>query len=564
MKYLVSIAVGPVQDFIAAARKTRDLWYGSWLLSELSKSAALKLCACPGTEMIFPPPGADLAVKSDYTVVNKLLAIVEADSPIGVRAITAACEEAVRERLLAAWSEAKAQAMARLGPADISINIDLAEKQLSQITEFYAAWELLDGNYQKRREAVELRLAARKTLRDFPAHQGGGEIPKSSIDGGRESILRFPKEDRRNQFLVRHNEHLDAVGLLKRVGRARERRVHFESTLDVAARPYLARVINRHGQAAFDNFNAFLAQKGLAKSAGYFYPHESRQISNEALRDEVQGRVDQLKVGQPNPPYYALLIGDGDSMGGTISKIQNADQHRVFSRALSDFAHDVPEILDQHGAQAVYAGGDDVIALLPLHTAIDCAHELNAAFGRAVNGLPADLPRPTFSAGLAVAHALDPLTETRALAKSAEGKAKDYEGAAGRKKDALAIIVAPRSGSNVEAVGHWAVFLPKLRQIVGLYRQGELSPGLAHELRKLLGAWAEDDLREAKQEKMDHTLLPLARAIARKKHFHENSLALLEEGMGRVELTELMNLLFVARPFARAEKEAEKGKGAND
>ena len=43
MTRLLEIAVGPVQDFIAAARRCRDLWYGSHLLSELSKAAALAL-----------------------------------------------------------------------------------------------------------------------------------------------------------------------------------------------------------------------------------------------------------------------------------------------------------------------------------------------------------------------------------------------------------------------------------------------------------------------------------------------------------------------------------------
>lgn len=40
MKYLLSISIGPVQDFIATARRSRDLWFGSWLLSELSNSKA--------------------------------------------------------------------------------------------------------------------------------------------------------------------------------------------------------------------------------------------------------------------------------------------------------------------------------------------------------------------------------------------------------------------------------------------------------------------------------------------------------------------------------------------
>ena len=52
-KYLISIAIGPVQDFIASARRSRDLWFGSWLLSELSKAAAEYIDSQKG-ELIFP------------------------------------------------------------------------------------------------------------------------------------------------------------------------------------------------------------------------------------------------------------------------------------------------------------------------------------------------------------------------------------------------------------------------------------------------------------------------------------------------------------------------------
>lgn len=32
MAYVFTMALGPVQDFIAAARRTRDFWFGSWML----------------------------------------------------------------------------------------------------------------------------------------------------------------------------------------------------------------------------------------------------------------------------------------------------------------------------------------------------------------------------------------------------------------------------------------------------------------------------------------------------------------------------------------------------
>ena len=40
MSHLLAISVGPVQEFIAAARRTRDLWFGSYLLSEISRAVA--------------------------------------------------------------------------------------------------------------------------------------------------------------------------------------------------------------------------------------------------------------------------------------------------------------------------------------------------------------------------------------------------------------------------------------------------------------------------------------------------------------------------------------------
>ena len=39
--YLFLYTIGPVQSFIAQARKTQDLWCGSTLLSELSRETAL-------------------------------------------------------------------------------------------------------------------------------------------------------------------------------------------------------------------------------------------------------------------------------------------------------------------------------------------------------------------------------------------------------------------------------------------------------------------------------------------------------------------------------------------
>src|SRR5580658_10255989 len=60
MSHLLAISVGPVQEFIAAARRTRDLWFGSFLLSELSKAAARAISQRAGRDsLILPAPERD-------------------------------------------------------------------------------------------------------------------------------------------------------------------------------------------------------------------------------------------------------------------------------------------------------------------------------------------------------------------------------------------------------------------------------------------------------------------------------------------------------------------------
>jgi hypothetical protein len=39
MSHLLAFHLGPVQDFIAIARRTQDWWMGSWLLSHLTRKA---------------------------------------------------------------------------------------------------------------------------------------------------------------------------------------------------------------------------------------------------------------------------------------------------------------------------------------------------------------------------------------------------------------------------------------------------------------------------------------------------------------------------------------------
>lgn len=127
-------AIGPVQEFIATARKTQDLWAGSYLLSYLSWSAMKVVAEEFGPDsLIFPDlcgqPIADLWLINDKglslekpnigkdemsspTLPNRFLALVPSDS---VRGIAEKAKKQVQDTFLSACQTVKEAMEAKLG-----------------------------------------------------------------------------------------------------------------------------------------------------------------------------------------------------------------------------------------------------------------------------------------------------------------------------------------------------------------------------------------------------------------------------------------------------------------
>lgn len=105
---LLYISIGPVQEFIASARRCQDLWYGSYLLSQLSETCAhavqKALLKALGQEesdrfsLIFP---AELSHQSsiESMVANKILFSLPTQLGDQVKEIAQAGEDAIRMRL---------------------------------------------------------------------------------------------------------------------------------------------------------------------------------------------------------------------------------------------------------------------------------------------------------------------------------------------------------------------------------------------------------------------------------------------------------------------------------
>lgn len=503
MSILFQCAIGPVQDFIASARRSRDLWYGSWLLSELAKAAAKELADRYGLEsLVFPAPEkiSDLLPESELSVPNKVVAVVDG-APTEVARLV---KTAIDARLNALWRDARGKVAGR-------IHDDLAHRQLNDLVEFYwVSVPILNDNYKRAREIAETLLAARKSTRDF-AQFVGDYVPKSSLDGSRESVIprdaypsiaNGPQEVVKIQNLYRHyrarrGEQLSGVDLLKRLGQRQKTEQKFKSTSHMAALPYLQMIrrkkIGTTDQQLFDAVQDFLREEGIDsedKDGSLLYESRLREwVADESklttVREQLRKKLREWSGSEAEPgAYYALLLADGDNMGKAIDNQTNLEGHRKLSQALSAFAGSVGEIIEKYQGVPIFSGGDDVLAYLPLHTVLQCAGELAARFENAMrvfsfmeNGVTKS---PTFSTGIAVVHHLDPLSDSLELARSAEKKAKDVPG-----KDALAITVSKRSGVDRTIFASRTELADRLEKMTGFLYAKQIGKGSAYELQEL-------------------------------------------------------------------------------
>ena len=540
MSHLIVIALGPVQDFIMRARRTRDLWFGSFLLSEMSKAAARAIQDC-GYTLIFPhapdlssllepctdsakltltpsmifPRAPDLSSLLEPCTDDAKLTLTPSISNVvlamgGKSAcppdIAAQSARAAADACWQGWADKTHQACEGLLRPNNTWNA-----QIQDALEFYAVWVPLksEADYRSQRQRLMELLAGRKLVRDFQASSDTDSgLPKSSLDGSRETVLDVATEVEKfllknfalaYRLRLRYNEQLSAIDLVKRAATKEA----FPSVTRVALDPWIRGVGKDNLTLIADLCNKLLEHsekedKAQVSGNGWRYSgiyQDFRYDGQLLLKDRVAAALRQtdelvlwnkeiLKAIQEKlpalykdygipDPYLAVLVADGDGMGEILSDCQSPQQHQAISSALNDFAEAARTAIRQrfHGV-CIFAGGEDILALLPVDRALCCAEYLRTSYSASLAGSGAC--GATLSVGVAVGHCLESLEDLRAWAQDAEKAAKnkvgDYAGGAG---NALAIHYYPRGGvprilrgrwGNVDLhqrLHHWAKWLNK-------------------------------------------------------------------------------------------------------
>lgn len=545
-EYLITFSVGPVQTMIAAARRSRDLWSGSWLLSELAKACAKSLKE-QGADLIFPfvQDEALLKENSTFSVGNKIQAVVKVDNQDALPIIINNAKTATQNR----FRREAERVFEDLGHYKNQLRQKIWNKQIDDYLEIQVAWAKIAENktvkingetknltgYEIAVEKVGRVLASRKATRDFNAnidcpYDNDYMLPKSSLDGMRETVLQ--EEERlkiglRQKLSLSQAEQLDLIGVVKRLG-FDEKAEQFTPFSRITAHAWLNEVFNDNANALADIEACYkeLVRLGVATrvtgndktyanfayDAQLLYPSrlERAIIENNDFKKEdanqallIENALNALQTalrplwrqyGEPCP-YGVLLQADGDRMGELLDKATTQEQHQAITEALSKFASQVADTMKKYSGHCIYAGGDDVLGFVPLNQAVDCSEALQKLFKDSLSTVAEDLKAknpPTLSVGLAICHLMTPFGVIRELALAAEKHAKgdhiaktdDKE----QRRNALGVLLSVRGGSQIKLRYRWddEQGLAEFKKAQKWYEEQALPKGVAYDIRGIV------------------------------------------------------------------------------
>lgn len=446
--------LGPVQGFVAQARRTRDFWAGSFLLSWLS-AVAIKAVQTQGGQVVFPIPDKDFlaAVSGDAIeklpqqggIPNRFMADISGCANFDAQAVTVAVQKSWQAVCDQVWKHDEA---ALTQPHEQVVKQEQVTRSIwdRQVSHFWDMnWVITNGKDTR-------ALDKRKNLRTHvPSVEDGykcmmmegyqelsGASGKQSGSKRREFWLKLSSYPRMGLDL-KEDEQLSAIAYVKRRFVHSFNRVSLDikmadhvftvqgwklptnvpSISYMASVPWLKRVLqaqesvhsqlvdfNGHisdvnkyntsigitserknhvnGVKKFIDGNAYIDLDDISLDGQlYFnsywdnlnnlYPdkkHKYNKIEQAAGNAKRSLRKMYDLIGQPPSPYYAILLMDGDSLG---KQMGYEERQPIISHALNKFTKNVSEIVQAHDGFLVYAGGDDVLALLSLDDALPAA-----------------------------------------------------------------------------------------------------------------------------------------------------------------------------------------------
>ena len=621
--YFFVFSLGPVQGFISEARKLRDLWVGSVILSYLSWVGMRVICDEFGPDHIIYPSLSgqplfygwlketnltevlytqDKETRGIASLPNKFVAVIPGDSIVEI-------SSAIRNAIVDNWdkiSNSVYDSVKLQAGANPEYFEKIWRRQNSNLWEFYwsaSPWienfqdsflkelpvkdfkriknlaELFENSsgypmnqgilYQPSHELAQAMFAASKNSRQF--HEGYCEPGDKCTQCGKRQALSIAEERNASKLFwkkvaeesgeeIKDHERLCSICLIKRFIYKKPnllpsqlkdivKKSNFPSSTEMAFNP-IKRKVKSIGK--IEIWEDFVRLCGGDEKA-YNELHNNDEINNpdSRVKDFLKRLENEAHIQVTNifGKYYAILVMDGDKMGDLVNgksdnlarwhdimhsslpkKMEESPAkektkgwlendwldekrhltpsvHKAISEALGDFSlNTVPYVINKHHGQLIYAGGDDVLAVMPVDTVLKAAQEIMELYRMPFLIKKTDghieecrksykpiegeklLIHPggasTISASIVIAHHKEPLRRLIADAhKFLDCEAKEKTG-----RDAIAISLRKRSGVEMIIAGKWSSdndkFLDRLRHVTDSLSDNKNSSKLMYKIKE--------------------------------------------------------------------------------
>lgn len=394
MQY-VGITIGPIFKTIGEAISPAGLWFGSYFFSTVTKKLCEKLVEIPTVKIFSPFYDSNSKQNPQEDGIgryhDRILFLVDDNTVI-------------EGELPSIISAVKKEMTEKFGVFNSG--------QIEKFGEFNT--EEIEGfinNYLR----IDFVIFDEKTMKEI--------IGKSGKDG--------------NNIAIILNDALDALELMA-AGKGR-------TDMNLFA-PFFA------GQKG--NRNIYIKKSKLftdtKPNSQLVIKHPDRDSDLKSIEDIALSRKKEESSSEEVPgdeaaptrsEYYAVVNSDGDKVGTLLRALckdveisKQSDRINSFSRACLDYAGEAAKLVGKYGGMTIYAGGDDLLFIAPVHSIFSLCSELDEMFKKTLKkglekvNLPDDEINVSLSFGVAVQYVKYPLYEALERARVQLYKAKESYG----------------------------------------------------------------------------------------------------------------------------------------
>lgn len=520
--YIFSVGLIPVQEFIAEARRSRDLRTGSAMLSWFMSRILEKLLKLKNeAELIIPYQKSverfqgktfeDILNHAEYSLPNRATGYCGEAALETFNSLQEKCLNEEWEKLFENAFAGKQLRQIQMDPETEKV-IRACFERSSQCP-VQAIWVIKEVPNRDDRPAHLAQIGQLysniKLTRPVQIWQGK-EIGKCDQCGKREMFSptdQFKawwewqrslksKDWVSNGRRFNKNERLCIVCLTKRFA-AYLSEDPFPSTSRIASQVWRSKIIEsipEIGEILPPIERILDKTENVEDPADLFYRRsfskllKTREVDqNQDLKDQI-GSFKQalndlvnkksLKIKNEPSNYLSVLTFDGDSMGRKIQENWDSLPKLLFEfseQVLGNFSFEEPPYF----SQIFYVGGDEGLMLTPIETCLETTLAIKSLFESQIQKMT------TLSMGITIFDRSRPLGGAIELARQALEQSKQLDD-----KNALTMTIQTASGNIFSASAHWGDDWDRIRNAIQLIN-GEiddckLSMGWAYDVEEML------------------------------------------------------------------------------